>query len=166
MSEQSKPEVSFAKAALVLFLIRMTAGVLVQLFPSAAAKLIGSRISSADYSAVSPLLRLMPLVIAAGIFLLCYGLVMSSIRSGDHKSARTALAIILIVLALNPIVSTVRSYFNAVWLGRTASPAALAAYSTLRTLDGLAGMIASIAFPLLTAAAAIQWYRTKEQGNQ
>ncbi|MBQ5335330.1 MAG: hypothetical protein J6Z45_05220 [Oscillospiraceae bacterium] len=166
MNEQAKPAAAFAKAALILFLIRMAAGLLIQIFPAAAAVLIGGRNSTADFSAISPLMRLMPLAIAAGVFLLCYGLVMSSIRSDDHRSARLALTVIMVVLTLNPNVSIVRSYFTSAWLDRTVNPSAIAAYQILQTADGLAGMIASIAYPLLTSAAAINWYRTREPAPQ
>ena len=162
MNGQPKAEVSFAKAALVLFLIRMTAGVLVQLFPSAAAKLIGARSGTADFGSVPLLLRVVPLLMTTGAFLLCYLLVMNGIRRASQRDARLALTVILIVLALNPVVSILLSQFSAVLLSRTAGASALAAYSILNSAEGVAGLISSIAYPLLTAAAAISWFRTRE----
>lgn len=162
MSEQSKPEVSFAKAALVLFLIRMTAGVLVQLFPSAAAKLIGARNDTADFGSIPLLLRVVPLLMTAGAFLLCYLLVMNGIRRASQRDAQLALTVILIVLALNPVVGTLRSRFSAALISHASGASSLAAYSILNTAEGLTGLISSIAYPLLTAAAAISWFRTRE----
>ena len=162
MSEQSKPEVSFAKAALVLFLIRMAAGVLVQLFPSAAAKLIGARSGTADFGSIPLLLRAVPLLMTAGAFLLCYLLVMNGIRRASQRDAQLALTVILIVLALNPVVGTLRSWFSAALISHASGASSLAAYSILNTAEGVAGLISSIAYPLLTAAAAISWFRTRE----
>ena len=110
----------------------------------------------------SPLLRFVPPLCAAAIFLVCWYLVTASVKSNTKESAQTALIVILAVLVINPVATVLGGSAIRMLIVRISSAAAYGAYSLLKTAEGYASLISGISWPLLVAAAAVNRYRFED----
>ncbi len=153
----------YAKIALILYLIRFGVSLLIELFPAAVFGLFGQDARTAAAAGqFNAVLRFLPLICGAGVFLVCWYLVQASVKSNTKESAKLALTVILAVLVINPVASLISGHFSVLMLAHGAGSEDVAAYSLLKTAESYAALISCISYPLLAAAAAVNRWRFED----
>ena len=167
MNDKTKTIALFAKTALILYLIRFGLSLLIELFPKPVIALLGGHEDAAAAAVRSDaLFRFLPLFCSAAVCLVCWYLVQKSVKSNTRESAGFALTVILVVLVLNPVATLFADRFSVLLLAHGAGSDDLAAYSLMKTAEGYVSLISDISYPLLTAAAAMNWYRCRYAGSE
>ena len=166
MNDKTKTIALFAKTAWILYLVRTAALVLTELFPGGALKLFGRGELAANAEKISIVIRVLPALLAAAVFFGCWYLVRRSIRSDDRAQAQSALIAVIAVLVASPLLSLAGSLIVRSIILRQVGVDAYAGYTLLSTAKSYVGMISAASYPLLTAAAAMNWYRCRFAGSE
>ena len=158
MNENTRHITLFIKIACILYVIRILLSLAVELFPRPFLSLMG--VDSARFIKLnSPLYSILPLLCAAAIFFVCCQLVNSAVTANTAERARFALTVTLAVLVISPITNVVGQAIITRVVYACHGASVIAAYQYLRTVEGYISLISSISYPLLTAAAAMNWQR-------
>ena len=161
MNEQTKPIHTLAKCGLVLQIICTGLNIGFQIFALPLMKLIHQSVNAEKLAAASrnPLGYVMPLL-GIAVYLLLYFLLRTQI---EHPSASAGTVLILILTAV-PVMSVISLIFNLFVnqiIARLYDAETMGALAYIKSIAGFLTVISSITYPLLAAAAGMNWQRCR-----
>lgn len=165
MEDNTKLIRTFAFTGLLLHIIWTVLNVGVRIHPELVLQLWGTADLAEEAAVIRhPLFLIYPLVSLA-VYVLFYYLLHAQIAAPTQFSG-TLLGLVLggtLALAvIQPVISSVTN----ILISRLMGAAALGAYASVNVVTGWFGVIDTLAFPLLAAAAAMNWYRYRYQMPQ
>lgn len=162
MQENTKLIRTFSFAGLLLHIIWTVLNIGIRLYPEPVLQLIGTAELAEKTNVIRhPLFFIYPLFSLA-VYVLFYYLLHAQIAAPTQFSG-TLLGLMLGGRFALAVIQPVISYITSILIARLWSTAALGAYSSLSVVTGWFGVIDTLAFPLLAAAAAMNWYRYRYQ---
>lgn len=171
MQEHIKPLRMILNAAVTLEILNCVLSLTARFFPQRILTVYGVLFSNRQYESediaqVSAMLHhpmsILPLLIRLTVFLSLYMLVRKQIEKPTDFSG----VLFGLTLAAMPVLSVIISIISRVTSivllrQRDCNPASFAAYSIVISAINLLGIVNILAFPLLIAAAGMNWYRYK-----
>lgn len=162
MEEQNKPIRLMALIGLILQIICTGITVLSRLFPKPFLAVMQQQDFAEDAARATrhPLLLLTPFV-GLVIYVLLYCLLQGQLRNpGD--SAGTVFGLTIAAIPAMGIINLLLSFFTQRFVHLYYDAAALGALSLVNSSLNVITIMGSVAFPLLTAAAAMHWQRIRD----
>ena len=162
MNNETKPMHTLAKCGLIVQIFCASLNIAALIFAEPFLKLLRQNVSSEKLSAavMNPLGYVMPML-GVAVYVLLFLLLRSQI---EHPSA-SAGTVLILILASIPVMSVLSIFFNlfATRMIVTMYDAeTMAALSYVRSAAGFLTVIGGIAYPLLAAAAGMNWQRWRQ----
>ena len=165
MEEQIKPIRTLALAGLILHTVWTAINIVTRLFPQPFLTLLRSPFSEEVAKLTgNPLLLLMPLI-SLGVYILLFCLLHGQLQSPTN-AAGTLFGMTLGAVPALSVISFLMSFVTRTVIMAYHDAATLGAYSVLNSGLSYVQIIDSLAFPLLIAAAAMNWQRVRSAAPQ
>lgn len=158
MQDDTKLIRTFAFAGLLMHIIRTVLNLGIRLYPAPVLQLLGMDDLAEAASTVRHPLLLVGALFSLAVYVLFYYLLRMQIAAPTQFSGALLGLMLGGRLAL-AVIQPIISYFSNILIARLWSAVALAAYSSVNIATGWLSAIDTLAFPLLVAAAGMNWYR-------